>query len=271
MGILEFLQSQKRQSKKMEFLQYLSEGNVVTFFLLLLRMSGLVMFFPFFSHMQVPVVIKSAFAFVLTIFLLPFTPVVSTGLSLEYLVLESISELLFGLAAGAMLSICFAALSLAGEQISMVMGFSMANVMDPQTGVQSPLISNVLTLIVLTAFLIADGHHIILQFMAKSVSLLELGSFYPSQNIWSYASKSVVNMFLFGFITSFPILALSLMSDFIFGMLMKTMPQFNLLVVGFPIKIIVAFVVLIATIAAIVKLFVVLLTRVLNDLPFLFF
>ena len=128
-----------------------------------------------------------------------------------------------------------------------------------------------LTLIVLTAFLIADGHHIILQFMAKSVSLLELGSFYPSQNIWSYASKSVVNMFLFGFITSFPILALSLMSDFIFGMLMKTMPQFNLLVVGFPIKIVVAFGVLIATIAAIVKLFVVLLTRVLNDLPFLFF
>ena len=167
----------------MEFLQYLSEGNVVTFFLLLLRMSGLVIFFPFFSHMQVPVVIKSAFAFVLTIFLLPFTPVVSTELSLEYLVLESISELLFGLAAGAMLSICFAALSLAGEQISMVMGFSMANVMDPQTGVQSPLISNALTLIVLTAFLIADGHHIILQFMAKSVSLLELGSFYPSQNI----------------------------------------------------------------------------------------
>ena len=156
----------------MEFLQYLSEGNVVTFFLLLLRMSGLVVFFPFFSHMQVPVVIKSAFAFVLTIFLLPFTPVVSTGLSLEYLVLESISELLFGLAAGAMLSICFAALSLAGEQISMVMGFSMANVIDPQTGVQSPLISNALTLIVLTAFLIADGHHIILQFMAKSVSLL---------------------------------------------------------------------------------------------------
>ena len=49
------------------------------------------------------------------------------------------------------------------------------------------------------------------------------------------------------------------------------MPPFNLLVVGFPIKIIVAFGVLIATIAAIVKLFVVLLTRVLNDLPFLFF
>lgn len=256
----------------MEFLQYLTEGNVVTFFLLLLRMSGLVVFFPFFSHMQVPMVIKSSFAFVLTIFLLPFAPVVSTaGMGIEYLVLESISELLFGLAAGAMLSICFAALSLAGEQISMVMGFSMANVMDPQTGVQSPLISNVLTLIVLTAFLIADGHHIILQFMAKSVSLLELGSFYPSQNIWTYASKSVVNMFLFGFITSFPILAIALMSDVIFGMLMKTMPQFNLLVVGFPIKIVVAFGVLIATIAAIVKLFVVLLTRILNDLPFLFF
>ena len=47
-----------------------------------------------------------------------------------------------------------------------------------------------------------------------------------------------------------PIIALSWLADVIFGMLMKTMPQFNLLVIGFPIKIMVAFSVLIATFTA---------------------
>jgi flagellar biosynthetic protein FliR len=61
------------------------------------------------------------------------------------------------------------------------------------------------------------------------------------------------------------------MSDLIFGMLMKTMPQFNLLVVGFPIKITIAFVVLMAILAVIVKVFTTLMMRVLNDLPSLFF
>lgn len=61
------------------------------------------------------------------------------------------------------------------------------------------------------------------------------------------------------------------MADFIFGMLMKTMPQFNLLVVGFPIKIAVAFAVLIAILSSIIKLFTILITAVMNDLPFLFF
>jgi flagellar biosynthetic protein FliR len=54
-------------------------------------------------------------------------------------------------------------------------------------------------------------------------------------------------MFVVGFMIAFPIIALSWLADVIFGMLMKTMPQFNLLVIGFPIKIMVAFAVLIAT------------------------
>jgi flagellar biosynthesis protein FliR len=58
-------------------------------------------------------------------------------------------------------------------------------------------------------------------------------------------------MFLVGFMIAFPVTALGWLADVIFGMLMKTMPQFNLLVIGFPIKIMVSFVVLIATLGVI--------------------
>ena len=93
----------------------------------------------------------------------------------------------------------------------------------------------------------------------------------PGPDIVQYASKSMINLFTFGFIISFPILALSLLSDLIFGMLMKTMPQFNLLVVGYPIKITIDFTVSIAILAGMMELFKQLALRVINDLPSLFF
>jgi flagellar biosynthetic protein FliR len=61
--------------------------------------------------------------------------------------------------------------------------------------------------------------------------------------------------FLLGIAMAFPIIAISLMGDIIFGMIMKTMPQFNLLVVGFPIKITIAFIVLVAIISSLMQLF----------------
>ena len=62
--------------------------------------------------------------------------------------------------------------------------------------------------------------------------------------------QASANMFVIGFTIAFPIIALSWMADIIFGMLMKTMPQFNLLVIGFPIKIIISFAVIIAILAS---------------------
>ena len=206
----------------MEFVNFLGQNNVVTFFLLFVRTGALMIFFPFFSHMQIPVVVKTALAFMLTIFLFPLADSSSNlaNLQIEYLILETFAELMFGLCAGVLLMLVFGAIQLAGEQISMIMGFSMASVIDPQSGMNSPLISNILNFIVLLAFLLFDGHHIILQFIAYSLNFIPLGGFYPDENIVRYTAKGVMNLFLFGFIISFPILALSLLADLIFGMLM---------------------------------------------------
>lgn len=257
----------------MEFVNYLGQDNVVTFFLLLVRTGALMVFFPFFNHMQIPVVVKATLSLILTFVLFPLAspPAGLDSLNVQYLILEALSELMLGLCAGVMLMLVFGAISLAGEQISMIMGFSMATVMDPQSGISTTLISNALNLIVLLAFLLFDGHHLVLYFLSYSLEFVPLGGYYPEQNVLKYAAQGMVNLFLYGFIISFPILALSLMTDLMFGMLMKTMPQFNLLVVGFPIKITIAFVVIMAILAVIVKLFTNLMMQVLNDLPSLFY
>lgn len=255
----------------MEIVQYLGEENVFKFVLLFARMSGLVAFFPFFGHMQIPVVVKTAIVFFLTLFLYPYASLAPISPLILEVLFAFLMELLLGFIAGAMVYLVFAALGLAGQQISFVMGFSMASVIDPQTGINTPIIGQLLMTLALVVFLAFDGHHLILLFYHYSLSELPLGAFYPEPNIWTYVSKAVLSMFLLGFIFSFPIKALSLLSDIIFGMLMKTMPQFNLLVVGFPIKIMLSYVVMIAVLGSVMVVFKKEILNTLNLLPLLFY
>lgn len=233
----------------------IGQNNVILFFLLFARISGLFAFFPFFSHANIPISLKTAITMFMVIFLYPLVPPLQAEVTLVFLALAVVSELLIGFIAGLFLSIVFAALQLAGMQISFVMGFTMANVIDPQTSTSIPIMSQFLSLIGLMIILAFNGHHQMLLFISDSLQLLPLGTFYPQTNIITYLAKAVTGMFVYGFILSFPVLAFSLLLDVVFGMLMKTMPQFNLLVVGFPIKITVSFVVLIATLASIMIIF----------------
>lgn len=236
-------------------IQFLGQNQVILFLLLFSRISGLFAFFPFFSHMRIPVTVKTALVFFMTIFLFPLATLPNIEFSVVSIVLAIVSEILMGLIAGLFLYIVFAALQLAGMKISFVMGFTMASVIDPQSGNSLPLISTFFTLLALVVLLAFNGHHLMIMFLVKSLSVLPFGSFYPSMNMWTYLLGAVTNLFVMGFILSFPIVGLSLLADIVFGMLMKTMPSFNLLVVGFPIKIMVAFVVVIAVLASIMLMF----------------
>lgn len=256
----------------MEIASFLTHKNTIIFMLLFVRFSALFMFFPFFSSNQIPFVIKTSIALLFAFMFFPFAKIPAfSDKYIDYLVIEILAEALFGLCAGVILLLVFSSIQLAGEQISFVMGLTMANVMDPQSGISTPVMSNILNLMAILLFLLLDCHHVIIMFFTQSLDFITLGAFYPNANLISYVSKNVLNLFMFGFILAFPVLAFSLLADFIFGMLMKTMPQFNLLVVGFPIKICMAYVVLIAILGVIMEVFKKLLLQALNVLPNLFF
>lgn len=161
----------------MEFASYLSDANVMQFLLLFARMSGLVAFFPFFNHMRIPVVVKTSIVLFLTIFLYPYATLAPLEPDLLLLTFAVIMELMLGFMAGLVAYLIFAALEIAGQQISFVMGFTMASVIDPQTGVNTPLISQILMMLALVVFLAFDGHHLLLLFYHYSLGELSLGAF----------------------------------------------------------------------------------------------
>jgi len=233
----------------------LQPDHIYTFLLLFVRLSTLFVFLPFYNHMSVSPSIKAAFAFYLALVLYPVVPTTPEPVSAALFFTALFSEIVMGLIAGVVLNIVFGIFSYAGEQIAFVMGFSLASVMDPQSQIQSPLVSQFLTMMALLILLAFNGHYMILMWMVEALKNAPLGGFVLDPDMFDYVVKAMGSLFALGFSVAFPIVALSLLSDIIFGMLMKTMPQFNLLVVGFPIKIALSLVVWFAVLGSMMLIF----------------
>jgi len=235
----------------MQWVSLFTDNHVVGFMLLFFRFASLFMATPIFSHQSIPINVKASMAFLFTIVFYSSMPPLAIPINLASIVVAILSEMLFGLAIGIVLQIAYNIITFAGGLISFMMGFSMASAIDPQSGVSMPIVSQFLSLMGLMILFATNLHHWLLLFIDESLVKVPLGGFLVTQNLFDYIIMATANMFKVGFMIAFPITALSWLADIIFGMLMKTMPQFNLLVIGFPIKITVAFSVLIAIFTAI--------------------
>ncbi|MFA6188491.1 MAG: flagellar biosynthetic protein FliR [Sulfuricurvum sp.] len=234
----------------MEWAELFSEGRTAAFILLFVRFSSLFMAVPIFSHANIPMSLKAAMAFFFTVVFYDSLPALQIPLDSLTMTVAILGEMLFGLAVGIILQLAYHVITFAGGQISFMMGFSLASAIDPQSGVSMPIVNQFLSLVALMILLAADLHHWIILLASESIATVPLGGFMVTPELFRYIMHAMMNMFVVGFMIAFPITALSMLADVIFGMLMKTMPQFNLLVIGMPIKIGVAFLVLMATLSA---------------------
>lgn len=234
----------------MEIVSYLSEGSVANFLLLILRFSGIVAFFPFFDSRLIPISLKGAMIFFLALLFFPLLPPFDTNISILEFILAGLSEILLGFVSAFFLQIVFNAISYAGEILGFSIGMSISSSYDPVSGAQNLIIAQILSLVALLIFLALDYHHLVFILIAKSLHATPLGSFELDSNMAVYFIKAMANLFVIGFTIAFPVVGVILLSEIIFGMITRTHPQFNLLVIGLPLKIIIALIVLILALPA---------------------
>ncbi len=235
--------------------ELLNPINTTTFFLLFIRISSLMAFLPFFNYLNIPMTVKAALSLWLSILFFPLVPKVAFDINLLNIILAIFNETAFAFFTGMALQLIFDILKYSAEQISFVMGFTMANVVDPNFGGQSTIISQFFIWVAMLVFLAIGGDRMEIFLMGKIMQNMPFGAFFSYHTVYEYFLVYMGKYFLLGIAFAFPIIAISLMSDIIFGMIMKTMPQFNLLVVGFPIKIFLSFLVLMAIIGSMMTLF----------------
>lgn len=228
-------------------IHYFSAETLATFLLAMARIGGLVTFAPFFGSAAVIPWIRIFVGLVLTWVLLPVIgdrigeiPTSTLGFSLALA-----KELLIGFMLGFCAKMVFAALEVAGEVIGFQMGFSFIQIVDPQTQVQSPFMGIFLNLAGMMLFLAFNGHHWLIQAVAYSYELG--GGTVGGGATVEQLLLSLTNMFTVGFKIAAPLAVSMFLVDLLFGILGRSAPQLQLLVLGLPAKGIVGFALLAAT------------------------
>lgn len=154
------------------------------------------------------------------------------------LLLYGICETLTGLMLGYVTNICFESIKFAGSLIDQQLGLSMANIYDPSTQTQSTLISNIMYWMSIVIFLNLNGHHILINGIRYSFEAIPLG-----QSIISNDIGYILDIFIYcittGFKIAVPIVLALIIVEFIMGLVSRSVPQLNVMIVGMPIKILV--------------------------------
>lgn len=220
--------------------------SLTVLLLIIARVTAFMVTLPLYSHRTIPATHRIGFAVVLS-WMMYYTMEVSPfEINGEYILLI-IKEVMVGLFIGLLAYIILSAIQIAGGFIDFQMGFAIANVIDPQTGAQSPLIGQFLNIIALLLLLALNGHHLLLDGIFYSYQFIPMetpGLAFGQENYVEFIMKTFAGVFAVAFQMSIPIVATLFLVDIALGITARTVPQLNIFVVGFPIKIGVTFIVL---------------------------
>jgi flagellar biosynthetic protein FliR len=117
------------------------------------------------------------------------------------------------------------------------MGFGMVNVLDPQTGGQMPIIGQLYYLTAIWLFLLVNGHHILLNVLAQSFKILPVGKLFYFTKGLPLIIKNFSQLFWLALQVAIPIIGVLFLTDVGLGVLSKLIPQINVFILGFPIKV----------------------------------
>ncbi|MBW1763974.1 MAG: flagellar type III secretion system protein FliR [Deltaproteobacteria bacterium] len=208
------------------------------FFWVLVRISIILFLMPFFGARGIPVIWKAGLSLMLAMILTPVVPLPDNfpNTMLE-IVLSVISEMLIGVVLAFTVRILFASVQMAGQFISFQMGFAMARAMDPQTGNQTTVLSQFLYLLAVLIFFTIDGHHLFIHALVSSFHSVPLNSFSMNSGLADVIIRGSCDMFIIGIKIAAPIMVALFLSNLSLGIVARTVPQVNILMIGFPINI----------------------------------
>ena len=213
------------------------QGQLAAFLLVLTRTSGIFLISPFFGSMNIPVQIRAAAAITMAFVTFPVIVeknIVTAPESILMFAGSILQEMFVGWMIGFIAFVALAAINMAGKIMDMQVGFSVAQVMDPTSGQQSPLIGSFLYNLAIIYFLVVNGHHIIIGALIESFNRIPLDGVVWNEALTSFIGDITAGVFLVGMKIAMPVTFSILLVNVGMGILARTMPQMNIFVVGIP-------------------------------------
>lgn len=212
--------------------------QIMSFVIVLFRVAGIMVFAPFYSSSAFPAQIKVILPLIVALTLAPMVPqsLIPSEFGMVQVIAAALGEALIGMVLGLTASFIFGGLQLAGQIIGFQLGFSLINVIDPQSAVETSVISILNNFIGLTLFLLVNGHHWFFQAISESLQYLPAGGVQLKGPLVEEVLRLSGQIFVSGLRIAGPVVAVTAISDVVIGMIGRAAPQINILIVGMPVK-----------------------------------
>ena len=215
----------------------ISLGEVQTFFLICARIAGIVFTAPVFDSRNIPTSVKAGVTLALAVAMFPLIDFRFANPSLLKLFVSVLGEAAVGMVIGIGTRILFSAVELAGQLVGFQMGLGIVSVIDPLTQARLSVVAEFKYLIAMLLFFSLDIHHVFLRAIAGSYKMIPIAGMVISSTLVEYMMKITVEMFVLALKIGAPIIAVNLFVSVGLGIVARTVPQINVFIVGFPLKI----------------------------------
>lgn len=214
--------------------------HAAPFTLVMARLAGVFVAAPILMSTMVPRQYRALLVFMLAVALYPMVwpevkaPAVTDLFALAGLV---VSEGLIGLSMGAIAALPLMSLEMAGVVAGQSMGFGLSRVYNPESNEDTDLIGQLLMFLGTTAFVAMGGLELLISSVVSSFHNVPVGAFGTKDVPLSMFVGVLSSGFELAMRVSAPVTAISMLLLVVFAVIGKTMPQLNIMSVGFIAKI----------------------------------
>jgi flagellar biosynthetic protein FliR len=210
-------------------------SRFMIFTLVLARIGALMMTAPLFGSQALPRQVRALLAVAMSLLVTPvylgtsLPPVEQLGEYGRLLVNEALVGLLLGLG----MNILFSGIEVAGQIVSQMSGLSLADVFNPGTEEESSVFSQLFYFLTLAVFVALGGHRMITEALLETFAAAPPGHASLGTNFVEVLTSIMTQSFVLGIRAAAPLLVALLLSNLVLGLISRTLPQINVIAVGF--------------------------------------
>lgn len=224
-------------------------------FLIFLRVGAFLMLGRIFFPSGTPGTVKAFFAFILSYMIIGGIDysVVNSIDNNFLLMFYCVNEVMTGIILAMIVNICFDFIKFAGAWMDTHIGLSMINLFDASSQSTSTLLSNIFHWIGIMVFFLIDGHYMLIKSLIESFQVVSLGTTIIYQETINQVFLSISQYFIIGLKLAIPIVLIIIIADVCMGLVSRSVPQLNVMILGMPLKILVGFLCIIIALPILVK------------------
>ncbi|MCC7145066.1 MAG: flagellar biosynthetic protein FliR [Phycisphaeraceae bacterium] len=192
--------------------------------------------------------------------------VLDRGLSLWHLLPLVACELLIGLIIGFGSNLPLVGMQISGKIIDQQLGFGLGGVYNPDLEEESGIVGQFFFTLALAVFLLLNGHRVLLGTLVDSFHAIPLGGFRADGRLMELMVALLGSMFELALRVSAPLLCLVFLETLAMGFIARTIPQMNILSIGFPVRIVVGLGLLSAMVVVKAEVFIQIMQSTLRDI-----